>query len=70
LSRAFGARGPQEGVWPPLVVAVFMEGIARTLVMEASLGISSGHKESFALVEQYLKKLEGPRKRPARSRAA
>ena len=70
LSRAFGERGAKEGVLPPVVMAVFMEGISRTLVMEESLGISSGHRESLAVVEQYLKKLEGPRKRAARSRAA
>lgn len=70
LSRALSQHGSEKDLWPASAMALFMESVGRVLVMETSLGISTGHKDALALIEQYLKRLEGPRKRPARSHAA
>jgi hypothetical protein len=37
-----------------------MTGLSQVLVLEKALGITSGHDETVALVERYLRELEGP----------
>lgn len=49
---------PEEGV-PPVVWAVFATSISRVLVMEQELGMSSGHDETLAFVDTWLRQLEG-----------
>jgi AcrR family transcriptional regulator len=52
-----------------LTVMVLMSSISRFLVMERALGVATGHAETVALVERYLTRFEGRRrKRPARRR--
>jgi len=45
---------------PPEAVAVLMTSISRILVLEETLGLTAGHTEMRALVEQYLERYEGP----------
>ncbi|RAY16973.1 TetR/AcrR family transcriptional regulator [Actinomadura craniellae] len=45
----------------PGALVVLMTGISRMIMMEKALGMSSGHAETFALVERHLERLEGPR---------
>jgi AcrR family transcriptional regulator len=44
---------------PAVVAMVLMTSVARVLVMEDALGMSLGHAETFAVVESYLRRLEG-----------
>lgn len=45
--------------FPPVAVAFLMTGVPGVLFMEEALGISAGHAEIVALVERYLRQLEG-----------
>ncbi len=52
--------------WTPIVCTVLMSSISRFLVMEfETLGMSSGHAETVAFVERYIRKVEGERRCPA-----
>ncbi|WP_207843782.1 TetR/AcrR family transcriptional regulator [Williamsia soli] len=42
-----------------VVAITLMTSVSRVLIMEESLGMSTGQKETFAFVESYLRKLEG-----------
>jgi AcrR family transcriptional regulator len=44
---------------PPVAVAFLLTGVQGVLFMEEALGISAGHAEVVALVERYLRDLEG-----------
>jgi AcrR family transcriptional regulator len=44
---------------PPLVWSVLMTSVSQILVMEQTLGMSSGHRETVEFVEGYLQRLEG-----------
>jgi hypothetical protein len=44
---------------PPAVLAVLLASVSRMVVMEQALGMSIGHAETLAFVEQQLKQLEG-----------
>ncbi|KUI38995.1 TetR family transcriptional regulator [Mycobacterium sp. IS-1496] len=44
---------------PPVVWAVFATSLSRVMVMEQALGMSSGHAETLAFVEDWLRELEG-----------
>jgi len=50
---------------PPLVFTVLLSSISRFLVIEQeTLGMSTGHAETVAFVEEYLFRLEGERQVP------
>ncbi|GAA5052083.1 TetR/AcrR family transcriptional regulator [Nocardia callitridis] len=51
------------GDFPPSAILFFMTSLSRVLVMEQTLGMSSGHAEALAVVERELERLEGPRRR-------
>jgi AcrR family transcriptional regulator len=44
---------------PPVVWTVLMASLSRFLVLEQTLGMSTGHAETIELVERYLRRLEG-----------
>jgi TetR/AcrR family transcriptional regulator len=44
---------------PPVVWTVFATSVSQALVVERALGISSGHAETFAYCERWLRRLEG-----------
>jgi AcrR family transcriptional regulator len=48
-----------QGLCGPAGLSVIMVGIARTLVMEKSLGIVAGHDEAKAFVEWWIERIEG-----------
>ncbi|HXY43509.1 MAG TPA: hypothetical protein VEH29_04925, partial [Acidimicrobiales bacterium] len=57
--------GGGGGAPSPVVSAVLMTGVSQILVMEqAVLGMSTGHAETAAFVEELLTRLEGPRRPP------
>ena len=48
---------------PPLVFTVLLSSISRFLVIESeSLGMATGHAETVAFVEEFLRRLEGERR--------
>ncbi|MDR3663871.1 MAG: helix-turn-helix domain containing protein [Mycobacterium sp.] len=62
-TKAFAAAleryGVPEAEVPPVVWSVFSTSVARVLVMEQELGMSSGHDETLAFVDTWLRRLEG-----------
>ncbi len=62
LRAAFARHQLNEAEFPPMVVTVLMTSLTRMLVIEQeSLGLSTGHAETVAFVEQLLERIEGPR---------
>lgn len=54
LSRA----GIDRTAYPPASIAMMMAAVARTLAMEAPLGVQAGHRELRVVVERFLDQLE------------
>lgn len=44
---------------PPVVWTVFATSVSQILVMERALGMSTGHAETFAFCEKWIRRLEG-----------
>ncbi|RZK03814.1 MAG: TetR/AcrR family transcriptional regulator [Novosphingobium sp.] len=65
FTKLLGERlaGP-DGV-PPAGLSLVLAGIGRALVMEGGLGVTSGHDEARAFVEQWLDKLAPPLEKSA-----
>src|SRR5208337_3587332 len=51
LSLIFSERGISRSLYPPAAMALIMESIARTLALEESLCLSSGHADAIRLVK-------------------
>jgi AcrR family transcriptional regulator len=60
LSHVLDDYGIDPDVFPPEAVLVVITAISRIMVLEQSLGVTTGHAETRALVEQYLARFEGP----------
>jgi hypothetical protein len=59
-----GRYGVDGERFPSIVCAVLMTGVSQILVIEeVSLGMSTGHPETVAFVEEFLAGLEGGRRR-------
>lgn len=58
LSSLLDRSGIDADACPPVVLAVLMTSIAQLLVMEAALGLTTGHAETLAFVERSLRQLE------------
>jgi AcrR family transcriptional regulator len=58
LKRLLREQGMSLRESPPLAVSLIIAGVSRALVMEAALGVSSGHAETRAWVESWLRRLE------------
>jgi AcrR family transcriptional regulator len=76
LASALSRYGVDPNVFPPVCLSILMASVPRTMAMEAAVGISLGHAETAALVDNYLRQLESPAKtrtgapsRPQRKRA-
>jgi AcrR family transcriptional regulator len=55
--------GIGAGQFPPVVLSVLMTSVSQVLVIEQeSAGMTSGHAETVAFVEEFLGRLEGPRR--------
>jgi AcrR family transcriptional regulator len=59
LSTILEGYGVDPGWLPPLVWSVLMTSVSRVLVIEQALGMSAGHSATIAIVESYLRHLEG-----------
>ena len=68
LSGVLDRYGIDTEVVTPAAVVMLMVAIPRAMVIEEALGMTGGHQETRALVEHFLERLEGPRRRPARGR--
>ena len=66
IGAVFERYGVSAERLPPLVCSVLVTSLARVLVIEReTLGMSSGHEETVAFVEDLLCRLEGNRRRPS-----
>ncbi len=68
LSSLTERYGLHPDTCPPAALTVLMTSISRVIVMEQALGMSTGHAETLALVEQHLHRLEGDLKPPGTPR--
>lgn len=59
LSELLDQLGVTDDVIRPDALMVVIAAVSRVMVMEESLGVSTGHKNTLAMVEHYLTKLEG-----------
>lgn len=60
LTDLLAATGADLAAVPPTVLTVVMTGVARILISEDVLGISTGHEETLALIEHYLSRFDAP----------
>lgn len=65
VTRALESRETGKLLCPPTVIITVMEGLARALVTEQTLGFSSGHRETLTIIKQHLGALEA-RARPVK----
>jgi hypothetical protein len=81
MTLALKARGIDLETFPPVVMSMIMGSLARMVLHEQGLGITRGHDQARAFIEQCLDRFEMPaweQQRPAaeassdpvRSRAA
>jgi AcrR family transcriptional regulator len=62
IRSVLGRYGVDDERFPPLVCTVLLTSVSRMLIIEQeSLGMSSGHAETVAYVEDLLRRLEGAR---------
>jgi AcrR family transcriptional regulator len=67
VTRILKRYGVKSTECPPIVAVVLISSISRSLVIEEeALESSSGHAETVAYVERFIKKLEGERREEAR----
>jgi AcrR family transcriptional regulator len=62
LAAVYADYGIDPDGLPPITLLVLMTAVSRVVAMERSLGISSGHEETLALVEGLLTRLEADRR--------
>jgi hypothetical protein len=58
VSRLLGAR--QAGVGSAAGMVMIAVALARTIVTESALGLTDGHREALAIVENMLDQLQPP----------
>jgi TetR/AcrR family transcriptional regulator len=58
LTKALSAAGLAPDTHPPMVVLLAMMGLSQVLVLEEALGFTTGHAETVAFVEKFLRRLE------------
>jgi TetR/AcrR family transcriptional regulator len=59
IAAALERYGVKVGDVPPVVWTVFATSVSQALVMERALGITTGHAETFAYCEKWIRQLEG-----------
>ena len=59
IADALRQHGIDASEVPPVVWTVFATSVSQAMVMERALGMSTGHAETFAFCEQWLRRLEG-----------
>lgn len=58
LAEYLRARGIDPGTLPPLAATVLISALSRALAMEGTMGLTVGHDQALALVEEYLEKVD------------
>ena len=66
LASIFRAHGIDSRSFPPWAAMMLIESISRLLLIDSSLGVTTGHDELTAFVEQYLRRFESPSGRSGR----
>lgn len=59
IAEALRRHGAEITDVPPVVWTVFATAVSQAIVMERALGMSTGHAETFAFCETWLRRLEG-----------
>ena len=59
ITEALRRYGHNTADVPPVVWTVFATSVSQALVMERALGIDTGHEETFAFCERWIRRLEG-----------
>ncbi len=65
VARALSRSTLDPGAYPPHGVTVLIAAVARALVMEENVGITSGHAEARSIVESLLRRLEAQHAPPS-----
>lgn len=60
LRAALRAHGVDVGAFPPVVMSMIIATLARTMVLENGLGITRGHTEARAFIDDYVRRFELP----------
>ncbi|WP_082900191.1 TetR/AcrR family transcriptional regulator [Rhodococcus phenolicus] len=58
LTVAMRAHGVDLDDFPPVVISMFLTGLARTMVNEAAMGVTRGHEEARLFMERYIGRFE------------
>lgn len=58
LSSVLSGHGLDTTTYPPAAVLLILQSVARFLVMEDALGMTTGHAETLALVDRLLARVE------------
>ncbi|MGE2733049.1 TetR/AcrR family transcriptional regulator [Mycolicibacterium vaccae] len=59
IAEALQRHGARVDDVPPVVWTVFATAVSQAIVMERALGMTTGHAETFAFCEEWLRRLEG-----------
>ncbi|MGE2728805.1 TetR/AcrR family transcriptional regulator [Mycolicibacterium vaccae] len=59
IAEALARHGARVDDAPPVVWTVFATAVSQAIVMERALGMTTGHAETFAFCEEWLRRLEG-----------
>ncbi|MEZ0338802.1 TetR/AcrR family transcriptional regulator [Mycobacterium sp. pV006] len=59
IAEALDRHRAEAGEVPPVVWTIFATAVSQAIVMEKALGIDTGHAETFAFCEEWLRRLEG-----------
>lgn len=70
LTGVLDGYGIDENRWPVSVVLVVLSGVSRFLLIEEAFDVDIGHAETEALVEAFIRDLEGERRADGASVAA
>jgi AcrR family transcriptional regulator len=62
LSRVLESYGVRPERWPPASVILILSGISRFLLIEEAFDVHVGHAETEAIIERYIRSLEGERR--------
>jgi AcrR family transcriptional regulator len=65
LEDVLASYGLDPDTWPPAAIIVLLASISRYLRTDEAFGVEVGHDETIALVERYIRALEGERRTSA-----
>ncbi len=58
IARALEECGGDQSVYPPVAMAIVMDGVARVIGTDKILGASAGHVEAIGFIERWLGQIE------------